>query len=400
MPNLQTPRCRFTIGRLVRSSRAVTTVARCVALAALWSCGARVVDLDGPPSDGGSPNPNSSPDAIARDVSIFIENQEMAMSIAVDEARVYWLSALPNGWSEDRGPVYARIRSCLKSGCPSSIVTYTSLTFDWKGTGFARGYDGLTVRGGNVYWAEFNPGTNLAIVSCPSTGCVGLPKVIASDVDLSSMTVDETHVYWTSRGDTAVLRLPLTGSGTPQAIALNEASPDRIVVSETHAYWIANAGQANAAIKRVPKQGGEPAVTLVAEQNQASSLAIDSGFFYWANSYSVGSISRCPLSGCVDGSSVLIADQTRPSALVADGSSIFWIAALEGYAQNQTRGAVQRCAVDACGTSLQTLALQIFAPGGMSTAVDPSDVYWVAQGPTEPSGIGFYPRATIYRHRK
>jgi hypothetical protein len=213
------------------------------------------------------------------------------------------------------------------------------------------------------------------------------------------MAVDDTHVYWTSSLDTAIMRRSLTGAGAPQAIALNESRPNQVRVDATHVYWVANWGLPNAAVKRVVKQGDEPPVTLVMEQNQAFSLALDSDFFYWTNFYSVGTISRCPLSGCADAPTMLIADQARPSALITDGTSIFWMN-VTGELGAQQRAAVMRCPVGSCASALETLAVQTFAAGGWSMAVDQSDVYWVAQGEDEPTGSFFFPHATIYRHAK
>ncbi|HMI83032.1 MAG TPA: hypothetical protein VK550_03005 [Polyangiaceae bacterium] len=366
----------------------------------LASCGARTVQLDGTPSDAGFSNPNSTPDAIGPGVSVVIEEQETAMKIAVDKTRVYWLSRLPAGYSAAEPARYSRVRSCQKSDCPSTIVTYDSATFDATGALPLQEFYELTVRDDNVYWARYTGGPRLSILTCPSVGCAGAPKIVVGDVDVTSIAVDATHVYWASRRDTAILRRPLTGSSVPQAIALNENTPDEILVDATHVYWIANWGSANATIKRVSKQGGEPAVTLVTDQNQASSLALDDTFFYWANSYSVGTISRCPLSGCLGAPTVLVADQNRPSALVTDGASIFWTSVTDESSHFQTLAAVKRCRVDSCASATDTLAVQMFAWMGMSMALDASDVYWLAQGAEERAGNGFYPHASIYRHAK
>jgi len=386
----------------VESAGVAARISLWIATAAFVSsgCAAREVHLDGDPSDAGSTNSNSSPDAIAPGVSVVVEDQETAIRIAVDETRIYWQSALPNSWAEARGKPYARIRSCLKSDCRSTITTYDSITFIWQGPQTHNEYFALAVGGDNVYWAQYEGDARLTIWTCPSAGCVGAPRAVVSHIGLASMAVDDTHVYWTSRDDTAILRLPLTGAGTPHAIAVNEPTPGQLVVGATHVYWIANAGQSSAAIKRAPKDGSEPAVTLAKEQNQASSLAIDEGFVYWANSYLVGTISRCPLSGCSDAPTVLIADQNRPRALVVDGTSIFWMSLVGNLGPHMTWATVMRCPVNGCSSATETWAVQTFAPTGMAMTADQNHVYWVAQGKEEPMSTGFYPQATIYRRAK
>jgi hypothetical protein len=57
------------------------------AVAWFAGCGARTVDLGGEPlQDAASsdPNPNSSPDALAHDTSIVIENEDSALVLAQD----------------------------------------------------------------------------------------------------------------------------------------------------------------------------------------------------------------------------------------------------------------------------------------------------------------------------
>jgi hypothetical protein len=356
-----------------------------LSLAALLpaGCGGQVAHLDGTPSDGGSSNPNSSPDAIAPGVSIVIEDQETAIRIAVDETRLYWLSR-------------SRVRSCKKGDCAATIVTYDEATV---GSGSHREFYELAVGSDHVHWASLE-GAGVSILSCPSAGCSGAPRVVATDVGLTAIAVDETHVYWASLPVTAIMRRPLTGAGTSQVIAPTDTLAKPIVVDATHVYWIANAGLAHGAVKRVAKQGGEPPVTLVMEQNQASSLALDAEFFYWANSHYAGTISRCPLSGCVGAPTMIATGQTRPKAVVTDGRSIFWMNVTGDATAGETRAAVMRCPIEACASALETLAVQTFAQDGLSMVIDGSDIYWVAQGFEEGIRSEFFPHATIYRHSK
>jgi hypothetical protein len=141
-------------------------------------------------------------------------------------------------------------------------------------------------------------------------------------------------------------------------------------------------------------------VTLIAGQNRAASLAVDSEYFYWANSYSIGTISRCPLQGCVGAPTVLIAGQARPGDLVVDGRSMAWMnvdgdyVGVEGSA---SRAKVMRCPVDGCEVGMHTLADQI---GGTSMIGDSSHLCWIALGPLGPFPYTDFPQATIYRHPK
>jgi hypothetical protein len=378
-----------------------------VATALVSACGSRAVDLDG--SDGGSVNVNSNPDAIAPGVSAFLEDQKNAIKIVVDEKRVYWLELFPMAFGSPEATTSAGVRSCLKSECRSTITTYDSATYSLGVQPSPPQYVALAAAGDNVYWAQnllWTPSSSdpllRRILTCPSAGCVGEPRVIASSVHLTSLAADESHVYWTSPQDSGVFRLPVSKPGVPEKIVLNETDPDHLVLNGSHVYWIERAGVANAAIKRVLKQGGEPVETLAMAQNQATALSVDSEFVYWANTYSVGGILRCKLSGCPSGPEVMVANQPWVGTVVANGLWIFWITSLDAPiegAQRVQQAWVKRCPVDGCASAVETLAVQTFDPRGMSMVADGSDLYWVAQGLSDPPSYATFPHATIYRHK-
>jgi len=398
---------------------------------AIFSIGCvRAVHLDGSSSDDGTWDPSTGRPGTAPGVSVVVEDQETTMRVAVDDTRVYWLSIL---WD-----FRARVRSCLKADCRSTIVTYDESASGTPVSPSSAQYL-LAVGGDNVYWTH--PAVSgVSILSCPSDGCDGAPKRIADKVDVRSMAVDETHLYWASWLDTAILRRPLTASGGTEAIALNQPYPGQIRVGATHAYWVSFG-----TVRRVAKQGGraEELAGNVSEDLEPP-FALDSDFFYWANSGSPGtsvggggagggtggadggtggagaatggvggatggrggggvpsstSISRCPLTGCGDAPAVIIGEQDGVSGLVTDGTSIFWVNFRPDSNQlDDQQGAVMRCPIDGCASQKETLAVQTFDRTGLSMAVDSSDVYWVAQG--APSTLGIYPHATIYRHPK
>jgi hypothetical protein len=232
----------------------------------------------------------------------------------------------------------------------------------------------LVVRDDVVFWAREAEGARQSILSCASTGCSGAPQVIASDVELTKMAVDATHVYWSSFTEGKIMRCARTGADTPRAVVSNELSVRQIAVDSTHVYWIANAGQPNAAVRRIAKHGDGAPATLIAAQNQASALAVHAGSFYWSNAYAVGDISRCPSSGCAGSPTTLVAEQARPSALATDGRTLAWINVLGNSSSEQMRGSVARCLVENCVATVETFAVQAFASDGLSLAVDANDV--------------------------
>jgi hypothetical protein len=400
-----------------------TLLARAAAVAVLVGCGGRTVNLDGDLLHDAGPNPNSNPDAIAPDTSIVIENEKSAYVIAQDEDRLYWMTVI-------RGePVIARVRGCKKDDCRATVTTYQSKASTIH-DGPSRRPHQLAAGFGSVYWPDFLepqhpivtcPAPHCVeqqhrIVTCPAAGCdAGSPRVVVSEANLasygapSSLAMDATHLYWTAPDDstswnpgpTAILRSPVTGEGKPQVLTVDGQECAELVAHGSYVYWISNVEAPNAAIKRVSKDGSDSPVTLIAGQNRAASLAVDSEYFYWANSYSIGTISRCPLQGCVGAPTVLITGQARPRALVVDGRSMTWMNVVGDYVAvvggDVSRAKVMRCPVDGCEVGMRTLADQI---GGTSMVGDSSHLYWIALGPLGPFPSYDFPQATIYRHPK
>jgi len=259
--------------RRVRARHASTRLSLSAIAIFSIGCAAREVHLDG---DDGPWDPSTGRPGTAPDVTVVVADQETMMRVAVDDTRVYWLSIL--------GDFRARVRSCLKDDCLSTIITYQESPDApiLPGHNYFPRYL-LAVGGDNVYWTR-PAASGVAVLTCPSAGCDGAPKLVADKIDLTSMAVDETHPYWASSSDTAILRRPLTGSGGAEAIALNQAYPGQVRIGATHAYW-----PSSGTVRRVTKQGG-PAEELGGGVigDLAPPLALDSHFFYWWYSRSPG----------------------------------------------------------------------------------------------------------------
>ena len=243
------------------------------------------------------------------------------------------------------------------------------------------------------------------IYTCPADGCAAGPTEVfkTSTTGLNSLAVDDQFVYWASSDDTAILRCPVAGCTSPQTVALNQTSPSALAVDATHVYWITGSGAASSRILRAAKDGSDAKATVIAdEQNQAASLAIDASAVYWTNRYSVGTVSRCPLTGCTGAPTVLASGQFFPSAVAAGGSSVYWVNADAEEQllplEQRGKGAVFASAVDLDDPKPRALAtgLDFWGPIEQTIALDATHVYWVAPG-LHAGQPGAFPNATIYR---
>jgi hypothetical protein len=190
---------------------------------------------------------------------VLAPTEQAPFDIAVDSSAVYW--------TDKYGKL---VRSCSVGGCdgmPTTLATDPTIL------------SGVAIDPTSIYWAEpklgniikcplvgcatitpfasgqVNPqkvdvaqatlfwSANGAIMSCPTSGCVGPPSVFASDQPAAyALAHDAAHLYWTLQEmGGKVLSCPLAGCTTPTVLADMQASPSSVAVDETSVYW-ANSG--------------------------------------------------------------------------------------------------------------------------------------------------------------
>jgi hypothetical protein len=150
--------------------------------------------------------------------------------LAEHASELYWFEGPP-------GPAAARrIMTVPKDGSAPARVVVDGLHMA----------TGLAVDATNLYWLEVDE--RGAVKTCPRTGCVGEPTVLASEQTFPQwLAVDAKNAYWFNFDETwwpgkdaagRLVRCPLTGCGKePLIIATNQVSARSVALDPTHVYW-------------------------------------------------------------------------------------------------------------------------------------------------------------------
>ena len=250
-------------------------------------CGGKSVDLDAQ----GSLEPGT-----------VIDEREIATLLAVDDQRLYWSTI-------------AKLRSCAKTDCTSSLVDYPAP----QPMGTERdGVYWLAPYAGELFWQ-----TAHEVLACPASGCAGTPRVVAS-APYGAYAVDEEGVFAvTSDG---VYSAPRKGGPWSLLAALPAGQePGSAVAHGPHLYWTRETEDAQFTVGRVPKDGSsEPEVLARFDSHPGwgAALGVNDTHVYFADMRQAGAIFRCPLAGCAGSPENLFGPLRSPAQLAVDNDQL------------------------------------------------------------------------------
>ena len=123
---------------------------------------------------------------------------------------------------------------------------------------------GIATYATHVYWSESDAAGR--ILRKPKASLeTDLPEELATGQgEPTSIALDATFVYWTSRGGNSISRVAKLG-GPVEIIALSQIMPASVAVDDTHVFWVSQ-GAGN--VMRSAKEG--PPVQQLAEARGSS----------------------------------------------------------------------------------------------------------------------------------
>jgi hypothetical protein len=238
----------------------------------------------------------------------------------------------------------------------------------------------------SVYWFDQARGLSRA----PKAG--GEPTVLWPDArnarlqEHTSIAIDDADIYMTfdtsdatEPGRQRLLRQS-NHDGTTQVLAQLEGGVIAgVVLDEANVYWVQNGS-----IMRAAKQGSGRAVRIASGQMPRPHLAVDDARIYWVSHVDDGNdrfvIRAAPKMGGV--ASVVVKNVERTTALLVDGTNVYWTSGTKVMASSKTSGvAVQ-------------LAEAKSWIGGI--AIDATHLYFTVPADTTPMS----PEGTVWRVAK
>jgi len=308
----------------------------------LGACGGHTLDLGGAQPDASKtdsvPDAHSVPDARAEVASWPVPAQPNARSLHSLGPHLYWMAT---------EATTSEIRRCEKSDCGNTQTTLTRINGEIMG---------FEIRGDTIYGA-----TLTSIFSCPIDDCTKVNTIVAG-IAPRGLAVDETNVYWSEWfGDKNLYMWALDGPQRSPSIALIGAAPLELAIDGSRIYWTVQGSPSvgTIAVMSAPKGNLGAATTIAADQNQAAALTLHGGYVYWTTSYALGTVVRCPITGCAGGAPEVLAErQPYPHFLQTDGDFVFW---MNGPKAPDTSPSRERpvqilgCQLPNCASSIEVL---------------------------------------------
>lgn len=165
-----------------------------------------------------------------------------------------------------------------------------------------------------LYWLEPEAGRVMRLGKSQTE-----PTVLATtDEAMRGMALDDTFVYWTENA--AIHRVPKEG-GKAQVVAKDISMPDMLSVDGTHVYWYSMMA---GVIYRAPKKGGAPKKVHADDQHTLHAFFLDGDDLYFSyGAEKKMELLRIPKAGGKP--TPVLGGQDPASAFAVSGDRIYWV---------------------------------------------------------------------------
>jgi sugar lactone lactonase YvrE len=288
------------------------------------------------------------------------------IGIAIDATSIYYAN-------DYDGKIYSMP---LAGGAPTNLTTSGNGTSAWE----------ILVSGSTLYWTTY---VDDRVFKVPTTG--GAAVVVSpTDGSPEGIVSDGTYLYWAdSYSSSPLVRRASIATGTLSTVesppdgGTNPFNPITIAVDATNVYW-GNAGTSlgTSSVYQANKTDGSNPIALATGVDPVYGLTIDSTNVYFTAGLA-GSVYSVPIGG---GTVKLLAGtESNPSAIVADGTSLYWLATSTVRKMAKTGGAITTLAT--CNGNLA--ALSPYCGDFRFLVLDANYVYWTDSGTQSGYGAVF-----------
>jgi hypothetical protein len=220
---------------------------------------------------------------------------------------------------------------------------------------------GIASDGTNLFWADYAAGT------IRKSGLDGSnpTTIVPGQTSPYALALDMTHVYWNNWGDGTVWQANKDGSNPVQlGMGLTVQALGYIATSGTNVFFT----DRTAGVVYDAKVG-MMGTSFASMQGGPTGVAVDSTDLFWSNA-TAGTIVAEPLNKSAAAKPIVMG-QTRPNAVVTDGTSVYW--SDQGTAGVANSGSINKVATS--GGMVTPLASGQNIP--TCIAIDATSIYWI-----------------------